>query len=409
MVRRSQLALSQVAAGVVRRLQDNGFVAYFAGGCVRDQIMGIEPKDFDIATSARPADVLKLFPRSQKVGAAFGVVIVRQHGYSMEVATFRSDGVYKDGRHPSSVTFCTAEQDAQRRDFTCNGLFYDPVGDRLIDYVNGQADIIAKILRAIGDPEARFSEDHLRMMRAVRFAARLEFTIESQTWDAIGRNVPAINDISRERIGQEFRLMLEHQSRRSAVELLIESGLLAQIWPLYFTRTELGFDSQMASLDHECSFELALATLVHDLSPGADSAEMLRKLQQRLALSGEEKDHTLWLLEKLPVLEKWRMVRVATLKRLMANKWFEDLLNLCRAASPSPAGNIGLETRLIELRKKGIAPEPLVTGDDLIKLGVSPGPRFREWLEELYDRQLEDEFPDRKAALEVAKQLIRKT
>jgi len=398
--------LSQDAAEVVRVLQEHGFIAYFAGGCVRDQIMGIAPKDIDVATSAHPLDVLKLFPRSRKVGAAFGVMIVRRHGYNIEVATFRSDGDYKDGRHPSSVMFCDAEQDAQRRDFTCNGLFYDPIGKQLIDYVGGQADIRTKTLRAIGDPEARFFEDHLRMMRAVRFAARLDFTIDSKTWDAISRNSPAISSISRERVGQELRLMLVHLSRRAAVELLISSGLMAQIWPLHFTRTELGFDSQLARIPAESSFELAMAALVDDLSPAVSPAEILRKLQERLALSGEEKDHTLWLLEKLPQLQKWRTVRVAALKRLMANKWFEDLLNLCRAAD---TGNcIGLDTRLKRLREGEIAPEPYIIGDDLIKLGVSPGPNFRAWLDELYDRQLEDEFSDKKSALQAARELVNK-
>ncbi|HMD54807.1 MAG TPA: CCA tRNA nucleotidyltransferase, partial [Phycisphaerae bacterium] len=313
---------------------------------------------------------------------------------------------YKDGRHPSSVTFCTAEQDAQRRDFTCNGLFFDPISEHLIDYVGGQADIQTKTLRAIGDPAARFSEDHLRMMRAVRFAARLDFTIDSQTWDAICQSAPAISSISRERVGQELRLMLVHPSRKNAAELLISSGLMAQIWPLHFTRTELGFDSQLTRIPAESSFELALAALVHDLSPTASPAEILRKLQDRLALSGEEKDHTFWLLDKLPVLEKWRTARVAVLKRLMANQWFEDLLKLFRAAESHPSG--GLDTRLAKLREGEIAPEPFITGDDLIKLGVSPSPNFRKWLEELYDRQLEDEFPAKKSALHAARELIQK-
>ncbi len=393
---------------VVRKLQESGYEAYFAGGCVRDKLMGITPQDYDVATSARPAEVRRLFPHSQKVGATFGVVIVRRAGQMIEVATFRCDGPYADGRHPSQVIFATARRDAQRRDFTCNGLFFDPIAGRLIDYVGGREDIERKFLRAIGPPLERFREDHLRMIRAMRFAARLGFSIDPATWDAIGELAANIAKVSRERIGQELRMLLTHPSRWTGVELLARSGLLDHFWPFPVKNRKISTrrNSRLDRLPAPSGFATALAAMVHDVSGlEMDPAQCGKRMQESLALSGREAGDIDWFLAQLPVLRQWRNQRTARLKRLLADERCDDLLALY--AAESVAGESAeLQTRLAELRRAPIAPAPLVTGDDLISLGASPGPRFKQWLEELYDRQLEGEFPNRPGALRAAEELI---
>src|SRR5688572_2808762 len=225
----------QDALAVVRALRDVGHVAYFAGGCVRDLLLGLEPKDYDVATDAPPDRVRKLFKRTQAVGQAFGVILVRIGRSQVEVATFRAEGKYLDGRRPSEVRFTTAEEDAKRRDFTINGLFLDPLdGNRVIDFVGGQADLKAKLLRAIGNPDERFEEDHLRLLRAVRFAARFGLTIEPETAEAVRKHAPQLKRISPERIADELRRMLTPPKAQSAWALLRELGLLEVIfrqWP----------------------------------------------------------------------------------------------------------------------------------------------------------------------------------
>ena len=402
----------RIAAEVVQTLQTSGHEAYFAGGCVRDQIMGNTPEDYDIATSARPEQVMELFPRSMHVGVAFGVVMVRHHGRPMEVATFRSDGVYSDGRRPDSVTYTTAEHDAQRRDFTCNGLFFDPVTQKLIDYVGGQADINAKILRAIGEPPHRFREDHLRMMRAIRFAARLQFSIEPVTWAAIVANAEKLSEISRERIGQELRKMLVHPQRCVAVKLLLNGGLLHTFWPEHLEPTVKENNLPMLSaLPGKTSFPLALAAMLLDLTVrrahnSASVAMLCTALQENLVLSTEETQWTQWLLNNLPTLAQWRTLRLAAFRRLLAHIWSSDLLTLYATAHPDDAEVRPLTERITELKKKPLTPDRFVNGSDLIAMGVQPGPRFKLWLEELYDRQLENNFADRAVALKAAEDLI---
>ena len=402
----------KIATEVVQTLQASGHEAYFAGGCVRDQIMGNVPEDYDIATSARPEDVVRLFPRSMRVGAAFGVVMVRRHGYCIEVATFRSDGVYSDGRRPDSITYTTAEHDAQRRDFTCNGLFFDPVKDKLIDYVGGQADIEAKVLRAIGQPLHRFREDHLRMMRAVRFAARLQFSIEPGTWAAIVANAAKLSEISRERIGQELRKMLVHPQRHLAVHLLINSGLFNTFWSKHIEPTIAAINlPKISALPEKSSFPLALAAILLDLAAvDEENAAALviesNTLQENLALSTEETQWTQWLLNNLPYLAQWRTLRLAAFRRLLAHSWSSDLITLYTAANSDRADMQALTQHISELKQKPLTPDRFVNGSDLIAMGVKPGPRFKFWLEELYDRQLEDNFADRTAALKAAEELI---
>ena len=398
-----------IATKVVRRLQEAGFASYFAGGCVRDGLMGRMPKDYDIATAAHPNDVVKLFPKSRKVGAAFGVILVFSGGRTVEVATFRTDGVYEDGRRPSCVHFTNAKEDALRRDFSCNGLFFDPLTGTILDFVGGQQDIKDKLLRAIGDPARRFAEDHLRMMRAVRFAARLNFSIHCDTWAAMRTLAPNLQLISRERIGQELRFMLAHSARVQAVDMLVRSGLLAQIWPVPIAAQATVSETKawLAKLPSDADIPTALVAMAHDVGlPGDISPAIAGHLQEALALSGQERTDIAWLLEKLPVLCNWRTLRLATLKRLMADPRFSGLLRIHQCAAADPAEVEALRSHIAELAKQPIAPPPYVTGNDLISLGAPAGPNFRRWLEELYDRQLENEFSDKSSALAAAQKLI---
>ena len=400
------LTAQHVATDIVRQLQQAGYVAYFAGGCVRDQIMQLEPKDFDVATSARPAQILQLFPHGQKVGAAFGVILVHRRGWPIEVATFRSDGRYEDGRHPVDITFADAQRDAHRRDFTCNGLFWDPIASVLHDYVGGQADIQNKILRAIGDAAARFAEDHLRVLRAVRFAARLDFDIEPATWHAMQRAAADISGVSRERIGEELRHIMRHPTRGRAGQLLFESGLLSHILPIATANHSGERPGCLGTLPAHISFGAGLTALVLEYCPAAPAARQTADaLRTALALSSHETADVGWLLENLVVLEKWRDLPLARFKRLLAHRLSDNLLALYSTRAPKQQAEI-LRQRIAELRADGVAPEPFVTGEDLIHLGATPGPQFKQWLYDLYDLQLENRLPDRAAALKAARQML---
>ena len=366
--------------------------------------MGRVPKDYDVATSARPEDVLRLFPRSQKVGVAFGVVIVRQGKAQVEVATFRSDGVYADGRRPESVTFTTPEIDAQRRDFTCNGIFFDPVSETLHDFVGGQADIAAKRLRAIGDPAHRFAEDHLRMIRAVRFAAKLGFEIETDTFAAIQRMAEKIRLISRERIGEELRMILEHPARAMGVMLLRKSGLLERIWPAELYDTGVG---EFLLLKSELPLGRAagIVAIQFAMKTAADPERAAESLRQAFMLSNDETNDVAWLLKKSQHVRDVPIFSRSRFKRLLADPRWETLWRLWREVS-DPAWVVDVERRVAEMRAEGVAPPAWVTGDDLIRLGAPPGKQFKGWLETLYDRQLENEFADREAALRAARDLV---
>src|SRR6266481_2248791 len=223
--------MEKVAREIAARLRESGHIAYFAGGCVRDMVRGLTPKDYDVVTDARPEVVQTLFPRTFAVGAHFGVIIVLENGFQFEVATFRSDDAYLDGRHPTAVHFASPEEDARRRDFTINGMFYDPVAEEVIDLVGGRADIDARLVRAIGDPAQRFAEDRLRMLRAVRFATVLDYEIDKQTWDALVANASSINQISAERIRDELVRIFLSPNRVRSWDLLDSSGLMGAILP----------------------------------------------------------------------------------------------------------------------------------------------------------------------------------
>src|SRR5437762_13468042 len=264
------------ATEIVRELRSRGHEAYLVGGCVRDMVMAIEPADYDIATSARPEEIVEIFPRTESIGAQFGVVLVIYHGKPFEVATFRSDEAYVDGRRPTGVVFTDAKQDVLRRDFTINGLLYDPTTEQVIDYVNGQADIQAKVVRAIGDPHARFEEDKLRILRAIRFGARLGYTIEPATWDAVRAMAPKIHQVSSERIREELtRILTEGQAARG-FRMLEECGLRAEIIPELEWTNHIGKSLELLPKGSEPDF--ATGVLLHHTAV-ADVQRIIERLK----------------------------------------------------------------------------------------------------------------------------------
>lgn len=412
------------ATRLLRVLRDRGFTAYFAGGCVRDTLLGKHPKDFDIATNATPAQVEKIFPGAQTVGAHFGVIVLRSHGAQFEIATFRTDGSYLDGRRPEKVEFSTPQEDAQRRDFTVNGLFHDPVEDRVIDFVGGEEDLKNKVLRAIGVPQDRFSEDYLRLMRAVRFAASLGFEIEPRTWQAVKDCAPQLGKISIERIREEFVRMLLHPSRVLGFDLLVDSGLMEQFLPEIlalkgceqppqwhpegdvFVHTRL----MLSLAAPDAPLPLLLSILLHDIGkPGTYAvdetgrirfsghddlgAKMADEILRRMKFSNEVIEEVVEMVANHMRYMHVKEMRTAKLKRFMARPVFRDELELHRidcAGSNGFTDNYEfLTAKLEEFSHAPIIPPKLVTGRDLIALGVEPGPLMREILTGVETQQLE--------------------
>jgi tRNA nucleotidyltransferase/poly(A) polymerase len=405
------------ALAVLKRLRESGHEAYFAGGCVRDQLLGLEPKDWDIATDAPPDRVRSLFSRTQAVGAAFGVVLVRHARSVIEVATFRSDLAYEDGRRPSGVRFTTAEEDARRRDFTINGLLLDPIENRVIDYVGGQADLAARRLRAIGDPSARFEEDHLRMLRAVRFAARFELSIDAPTADAIRLHAGKLRRISPERIGEELRLMLTAITRPRAWSLLRDLGLMGEVFRVLGPATAgkaLLFPA--ISPGESIDFGLALAAAILCYRRQAAGGEVdpvsllapkqvradLRAMRQTIKTSNDEHEQAEQIMLDIPMLLASAEPSVAQLKRFLAglsSAQTRHLLDAIAAVGWHGERIAQLRGRLQELQKQDVAPAPLVSGDDLIATGLTPGPAFKRILDLTYDAQLEGRITDKPQAL----------
>jgi len=431
--------MEKVALAVAARLRQSGHIAYFAGGCVRDMVRGLIPKDYDIVTDARPEAVQSLFPHTFAVGAHFGVIIVLENGFQFEVATFRSDDAYIDGRHPSAVHFSSPEEDAQRRDFTINGMFYDPVAEKMIDFVGGRADIDAKLVRAIGDPVQRFAEDRLRMLRAVRFATVLDYQIDQKTWDALATNAESINQISAERIRDELVRIFLSPNRVRGWDLLDSSGLMRAILPELeamkgvlqpeqfhpegdvFVHTRL----MLQLLPQEVSVPLVFAVLFHDVAKPVTAtvdktgrirfnehdrigAQMTEAIMRRLRFSGAEIDATVEMVQQHMVFKDVPNMRVAKLKRFMARPTFDDELELHRADCESSHRMLDNYEFLLRKRQEfanePIIPPPLVRGDDLIALGLKPGPKFGEILEAVETRQLEGTLRTREEALEWVKQ-----
>jgi poly(A) polymerase len=427
-------AMEKTARDIAQRLRQHGHIAYFAGGCVRDKVRGLAAKDFDVATDATPDIVQKIFSHTYAVGAHFGVVVVVEKGFNFEVATFRSDGVYLDHRHPIEVRFSSPEQDAKRRDFTINGMFFDPEKNEVIDFVGGRADIEARLVRAIGDPVARFSEDRLRMLRAVRFATVLDFKIDSQTWQALVANAESINEISAERIREELVKIFLSPNRVRGWDLLDESGLMRMILPELdvmkgclqpeqfhpegdvFQHTRL----MLELLPENVSVPLVLAVLFHDVAKPVTAsvdetgrirfnehdrigATMAESIMERLRFSRAEIDAVVEMVRQHMVFKDVPRMRVAKLKRFMARPTFEQELELHRVDCASSHRMMDNYEFLLQKREEfanePIIPPPLVRGDDLIAMGMKPGPKFGEILETVETRQLEGTLKDREEAL----------
>ena len=395
------------ALWVLKRLREAGHEALLAGGCVRDMLLGRKCSDYDIATSAVPEEVRRLFKRVLMIGAKFGVVMVIHDHCQVEVATFRSDLSYSDGRRPDDVCFTTAREDAERRDFTINGMFYDPIADEVIDYVGGRKDLDRKIIRTIGSPDRRFAEDYLRMIRAVRFAVRLDFTIDSATAEAIGKYAPNISTISGERVCDELSKMLSDKSAGPAMETLQRVALAPAVLAELF-EDENRWDRavrRVGAVGARCDLVLATAALLGDLAPN-----VISRIIRRWGASNELKKALQWLAGNL---ERWRDagdVQLCAFKRLMASGHFPRLLILWRFEEQTADGCNKLCKRIAS-RAKSIPPdqaepEPLVTGADLMTLGLSEGVRLGQIASDLYDAQLNEEFDSRRQALAAAKKLI---
>lgn len=401
------------AVDVVRKLREGGHTALFAGGCVRDLLLGRAAKDYDVATTARPDQVRALFghKKTLAVGASFGVIIVvgpREAGM-VEVATFRSEGPYFDGRHPTNVTFSTPEDDARRRDFTINGMFYDPVDARVLDYVGGEADLAARIVRAIGDPHERMTEDKLRMLRAVRFSATLDFRLDDVTAAAVREMAGQLVVVSAERIAQELKKMLVDPHRRRAIELCEDVALLTIILPELDRegRHVEAHEATMRMLDllEGPSFELALASLLHSLT-----STVAYEICRRLKLSNEESDRITWLVGHQDDLADAPQQTLARLKRTLTHAYRDDLITLLRVKLLATGADLQpvlfCDEYLSRTPQSVIDPPPLITGDVLKKLGLQPGPAFRSILETIRDAQLNDQISTPEQAVEMAKKLI---
>jgi len=387
----------EFATDVVQRLQTAGFQALWAGGCVRDEILGLTPADYDVASDARPEQVQQLFRRCILVGASFGVVEVlgprdsAGEWLKVQVATFRSDGAYTDERHPDEVTFSTPEEDAQRRDFTINGMFFDPLKKEVIDFVDGQADLSARILRAIGDPTARFTEDKLRVLRAVRMAARFELTIDPKTLSAAQRMAERIRVVSVERIAEEFRKMLVNQHRVRAIALLNDFDLVSPILPELPKKFDERILRIMGAFTGPVSFPLAFAVLLSGLS-----FKVVTAIARRLKLANVETDRVAWLVANEQFLFEAASLPMRKLQPVLVHAGIDELLTLSRTV----ASATGLSVEPLEFAERilrttpaaELNPVPLVTGDDLLEMGLKPGPEFKRILDAIRDRQLDGEL-----------------
>ena len=400
MSREDAMSVRHAAHDIASRLRGAGFETFFAGGCVRDRLLGIDAVDVDIATSATPEEVARLFPRARGVGAHFGVMLVPTGGQLIEVATFRTDGVYHDGRRPESVTFGSAEADARRRDFSINGLFEDPESGEVIDHVGGLQDLERGVVRAIGDPDARFEEDRLRILRAVRFAARFDFQIDPDTFAAMVARVDRLGAVSTERIGHELRRMLGDPSWRVATAILEEAGLDRVVLGREKTPGEPTTDP-MHDVDVEWIDRLAR----WEIDRGhADPAELDGRLTGALILSNLERQTLLDVVEiRERILSSWSSLGVAARKRLATRPSFARSMRILRAEAPEVVSAVLADVE--GLRATGLAPVPLLSGDDLIGLGFEPGPSLGQVLHELYDRQLEGELSSREGAMAAARSL----
>lgn len=409
------------AIDVVRTLQAAGYTAYWAGGCVRDSLLKIQPKDYDVATNATPEEVRRLFGerRTLAIGAAFGVILVRgtKGQAGVEVATFRSDGQYIDGRRPEHVIYSTPELDAQRRDFTINGLFFDPIADRIYDFVGGESDLQNRVVRAIGNPRARFTEDKLRLLRAVRMTARYSFRLDSETALAVSEMADRVTHVSFERITQEFKKMLSHSSRRKAMELAVELGLVPVIFPEITLSLEQATENgslrqsydawieplgRLANPEFELAFAVLLLPIIGDkmsrepMSRKAASGRTIVDVCKRMKLSNHELKQIEWLIGNIGATIRLPQLSMNQVRRLLGSPWSRNLVSLDRATHPDRiAANSAAnwcEELLSRMSPEELLPPPLVTGDDLVLMNMSPGKQFKEVLDAVYDAQLNGEI-----------------
>ncbi len=399
------------AVEVVCQLHEAGFEAYWAGGCVRDQLLGRTPKDYDVATNATPEQIRRLFGRGRTlaIGAAFGVITVLgpKPAGMVEVTTFRRDAAYSDGRHPDHVTFSSAEEDAARRDFTINGLFFDPNRQRVIDFVGGREDLRRRLIRAIGQPRQRFAEDKLRMLRAVRFSAALEFAMEADTQAAIREMADQITVVSPERIAMEMRRMLVDPNRAGAIRLMLETGLAASVLPEIVAQDETQrdrLDRALAVLARlpQPGFSLALGALLHELVD-ADGA---RQVCGRWRLSNQQTDRATWLVQHHATLAGVRSTRWSSLQPILIADGIDDLLALHEAAAPDGPQEAAYCRSLLERPREELDPPPLLTGDDLLAHGVAAGPQYRVLLQRARDEQLDGEIRTKADALALVDRLV---
>ena len=407
-----------LALEAVRKLRAAGYQALWAGGCVRDRLLARTPKDYDIATDATPEQIRDVFGhrRTLAIGQAFGVIclILPRGAGQIDIATFRRDAAYSDGRHPDHVTFSTAQDDAQRRDFTINGLFYDPVGDRVIDYVGGQEDLRRRLVRAIGDPHERFAEDKLRMLRAVRMAATFDFDIEDRTMQAIEQHAGQLVVVSAERITAELRQILVHERRRRAVELLDHSRLLTVILPELAPVLDRpdAWPQTLEILDRlqRPTFAAAFAALLRDaartpperLARIGEIAERLRWTRQ------ERRDAEFFLVHETAIRQahRWPWPR---LQRILVQPQSCELLNYARAVAEvvdRDTAPVGFCEQQLQRPPEELDPPPLLTGSDLLATGAPPGPRYAQILESVRDAQLEGRITSRDQALQLARTLL---
>jgi len=379
----------RAAIRVIRRLNHNGYRALLAGGCVRDMLLGRAASDYDVATNAQPEDVIKIFRRTLKIGAKFGVVIVLTEGRQIEVATFRTEAGYADGRHPGAVKFAGAAEDASRRDFTINGMFYDPVKEKIIDYVGGQKDLKKQVIRTIGKPQERFGEDYLRMLRAVRFSTQLGFKIEPRTWSAVCSNAKKITKISGERIAIELESILVNPNRSAGASMLIESGLAEAIFPGFAGEQAESAVKVLGHLRKNVNFALALACFF----AGCETEFAVERCRI-LKLSRNQNKHIKFLLSNRGRLLDEHM-SVAQMRLIAGEPYFQDLFELQKAIQKAGDGRkriaplINLRKRIKALGDVELRPKPLLNGHDLIRLGAVPGPDVGQLAEEMYIAQLE--------------------
>lgn len=435
----------EFAIDVVRRLRTAGYQALWAGGCVRDELLGLLPQDYDVATDAPPDQVQGLFRRTVPVGASFGVIEVLgprsdDGPLTVQVATFRSDVAYSDGRHPDAVVYGSEREDALRRDFTINGMFFDPLEEQLIDFVGGKHDLEARVLRAIGSPRERFAEDKLRLLRAVRFATRFDMTIDPETEAAVKEMADQITVVSAERIAEELRLLLVNPRRAAGMNLLYAVGLVKPLLPELLPMKGLPqgppgapvgdlWDHVMRVLEllgAEPSFPLALATLLHDVGKPRTvgrtpdrytfyyhehvGRRMTEEIGRRLKLSNAERERIEWLVEKHQFLCDAPQMRPSKLKVTLAHPGIRELLTLHRADALASGRSVAhvdyCEDLLRQWSAADLNPPPLVTGYHLQQLGVEPGPVYKRVLDAVREAQLDGTITTEQQAVDFVKRLL---